>query len=493
MHAANDMNSNDDVPLARIQSAVKTYGPTRALSGVTLDIYAGEVLGIVGHNGAGKSTLMRVLSGLEAIDSGSVTIGGVSTPPHTGYPGVRMAYQEGSLAPELSVKENIYLSSAAWMPRWRWHRPAAEHAAARLAEIFPDHSIRPADFVDDLPLADRQRVEIARATITDDLRLLILDEPTESLSGSAVEQLYDYVRKLRARGTGIILVSHRLTEILSVCDRVAVMKDGAVVSIHRAADVSERDLFMAMGGEVVVTETGDAAAGPAADGSRPVAARMPMTTVDAEPTEIIAYKGEVIGLAGIAGQGQEQVLDRLWRGSRGDVEVSARRAYVPGDRQRSGILPLWDVAANLSITAIPRLARRGIRRIDREASLVSKWVDLLNVRGGAHAPITGLSGGNQQKVIVARAFASDAEVILLDDPFRGVDIHTKSELYQLIRTEAEKGRTILWYSSENSEMRHCDRAYVLRANRIAGELRGPQISDERIISLSFAESKETAA
>lgn len=115
------------------------------------------------------------------------------------------------------------------------------------------------------------------------------------------------------------------------------------------------------------------------------------------------------------------------------------------------------------------------------------------MRGGAHAPITGLSGGNQQKVIVARAFASDAEVILLDDPFRGVDIHTKSELYQLIRTEAEKGRTILWYSSENSEMRHCDRAYVLRANRIAGELRGPQISDERIISLSFAESKETAA
>ena len=218
-----------------------------------------------------------------------------------------------------------------------------------------------------------------------------------------------------------------------------------------------------------------------------------MMTVDAEPAEIIARKGEVIGLAGIAGQGQEEVLDRLWRANRGDVEVSAERAYVPGDRQRSGILPLWDVAANLSITALPNLARRGIRQFDQEDALVTRWVDLLKVRGGARAAITGLSGGNQQKVIVARAFASDADVILLDDPFRGVDMHTKAELYQLIRTEAGKGRTIVWYSSENSEMQHCDRAYVLRANRIAGELHGAQITDERIISLSFAESRETAA
>jgi len=488
------MTSNQVGPLARVQSAVKTYGPTKALSGVTLDVHAGEVLGIVGHNGAGKSTLMRVLSGLETLDSGAVEICGVTTPPHTGYPGVRMAHQEGSLALELSVKENVYLSSTRWMPRWRWRRTAAEHAAKRLREIFPDHSIHPSDYVDDLPLADRQRVEIARATISNDLRLLILDEPTESLSGSAVDQLYDYVRTLRASGVGIILVSHRLREILSVSDRVAVMKDGAVVSIHRAADVTERDLFMAMGGEVAVGEAGRAASSPATDGSRrPVAVRIPMMTIDAEPTEIIAHEGEVIGLAGIAGQGQEQVLDRLWRRNHGDVEVSGDRAYVPGDRQRSGILPLWDVAANLSITVLPSLARRGVRQIDQEASLVSKWVDLLKIRGGARAAITGLSGGNQQKVIVARAFASSAGVILLDDPFRGVDIHTKAELYQLIRAEAEKGRTIMWYSSENSEMRHCDRAYVLRANRIAGELSGEQISDERIIALSFAESKEAAA
>lgn len=485
------MTSIEPGPLMRVRHAVKTYGPTTALSGVTIDVQAGEVLGIVGHNGAGKSTLMRILCGIDALDSGSVDIGDVTAAPPTGYRGVRMAYQEGSLAPELSVRENIYLSNTRWMPRWRWHRFAAEQATTRLNEIFPDHAIQPSDYIDDIPLADRQRVEIARATISDDLRLLILDEPTESLSGSAVVQLYDYVRRLRADGVAIILVSHRLREILSVCDRVAVMKDGRVVSIHCAADVTERDLFMAMGGEVVVAAAGAAASGPASDASRPVAIRMPMMTVDAEPTEIIAHEGEVVGLAGIAGQGQEQVLDRLWRRSK-DIEVSTDRAYVPGDRQRSGILPLWDVAANLSITALPGLARCGIRQIDREVSLVKGWVDLLRVRGGSRAAITSLSGGNQQKVIVARAFASDAAVILLDDPFRGVDVHTKAELYQLIRMEAAKGRTIMWYSSENSEMRHCDRAYVLRANRIAGELRGAEISDERIISLSFAESKESA-
>ncbi|MFC4270568.1 ATP-binding cassette domain-containing protein [Sneathiella chungangensis] len=480
----------DSRPLVQVRQAVKTYGSTRALSGVTLDVHSGEVVGIVGHNGAGKSTLMRVLSGLEGPDSGTIEIDGVTTPPGSGYPGVRMAYQEGSLALELTVKENIFLSSAGWMPRWRWHGPAAEQAIARLSEIFPNHSIRPADYVDDLPLADRQMVEIARATITDDLRVLILDEPTESLSGGAVEHLYNYVRKVQDAGLAIILVSHRLKEILSVCDRVAVMKDGAVVKIYPAGDVSEQGLFDAMGGEVAVEEKNDVAEKYAFDGSRPVTVRIPMAMVDGRPTEIVACEGEVIGLAGIAGQGQEKVLDRLWHRKRGDVEVSDKCAYVPGDRQRSGILPIWNVAENLSITALSRLAKRGIRQIDKEKLLVAEWVDLLNIRGGAEAEITGLSGGNQQKVIVARAFASEADTILLDDPFRGVDVHTKVELYQLIRTEAEKGRTIIWYSSENSEMQHCDRAYVLRAGRVAGELHGAEITDERMIAMSFAESEE---
>lgn len=487
----NEMDTNRG-PLVRVSHAVKTYGPTTALSGVNLEVNSGEVLGIVGHNGAGKSTLMRMLCGIESLDSGSVELAGASKRAHNGFPGVRMAYQEGSLALELSVKDNIYMSGSRWMPRWNWHRFAAERASARLDEIFPGNGIRPADFVDDLPISSRQMIEIARATISDRLRLLILDEPTESLGREAVEQLYNYVRKLRTENVAIVLVSHRLREILSVCDRIAVMKDGAVSSIHPAEDVTERDLFLAMGGEVVAVDTGGAFQNED-DTNRPVAARVPMQTVDGTPADIIAHEGEVVGLAGIAGQGQEAVLERLWRGARGDVEISSARAYVPGDRQRSGILPLWNVASNLTISALTGLSRRGIRQTESEGRLVSQWVDRLKVRGGAGAAITGLSGGNQQKVIVARAFASNAKTILLDDPFRGVDIHTKAELYQLIRTEAESGRTIIWYSSENSEMQHCDRAYVLRADRVAGQLQGAQITDERIIAMSFAEATGSAA
>ncbi|MDF1608891.1 ATP-binding cassette domain-containing protein [Hoeflea sp. YIM 152468] len=350
----------DRDPLVQVRHAVKTYGPTRALSGVTLDVHAGEIFGVVGHNGAGKSTLMRVLSGLDAIDSGSVRIGGLTSPAGKGFPGVRMAYQEGSLALELTVYENVYLSSKSWIPDRKWHAPASRRAAGRLDEIFPGHGVRPADYVDDLTLADRQMVEISRATIADDLRLLILDEPTESLSGSAVDHLYDYVRKLRASGHAIILVSHRLREILSVCDRVAVMKDGAVVSIHSAGSVTEQDLFLAMGGEVAIEKPEHGAGHASVAGARPVAVNVPMATVDGAPTQIVAYKGEVIGLAGIAGQGQERVLDRLWR-RKSDVQVSPALAYVPGDRQRSGILPIWNVARNLTITALPSLGRNGMR------------------------------------------------------------------------------------------------------------------------------------
>lgn len=487
------MISENNIPLIRVTKATKTYGATVALSGVTLDVNAGEVLGIVGHNGAGKSTLMRALCGIERLTTGSIEIEGKVPAERGTYPGIRLAYQEGSLAAELTVKENVYLSAADWMPKWRWHGPAAKMATERLNEIFPSNQIQPADFVDDLPLADRQMVEIARATITNNLRLLILDEPTESLSGSAVDDLYDYVRKLRAQKLGIVLVSHRLKEILAVCDRVAVLKDGAVASTHLASDVTERDLFMAMGGEVAVVEAGHNTGSSERDPSRPVSVQIPMKDIDGADTEIYACKGEVIGLAGIVGQGQEEVMKRLWKGLSSDVKVDTKRAYVPGDRQRSGIFPLWNVAANLSLTALSDLAERGVRQTDKEDALVKKWVDLLKVRGGAEAAITGLSGGNQQKVIVARAFASDADTILLDDPFRGVDIHTKSELYQLIRDEAQAGRTIVWFSSENSEMRHCDRAYVLRAGRVAAALHGAEITDERIIEMSFAESKGSAA
>ena len=483
-----DQDVTTRTPILAARDAVKTYGPTRALTGVTLDVTPGEVRGVVGHNGAGKSTLMRMLTGIERVDSGTVTVAGATVPGKTGFPGVRMAFQETSLAGELTVAQNAYLSSSHLFPGLRWRSQAGDAITHRLQEIFPGNAIGPNDFVDDLTLAGRQMVEIARATLTDDLRVLILDEPTESLTTDATESLYAYVARLAADGTAVLLISHRLGEVLAASDTVTVLKDGAVVETLAADRLTEDDLFVAMGGEVAVVEERAPRSTRTDD---EVAIRVPVGSLQGEDADIVVRRGEIVGLAGIAGQGQEEILEKIWRRS-GGVSVQGQAAYVPGDRQRFGIFPLWSVAENLSVSSLGQFARFGVRDRKREAEVVDTWVSALKIRGGGAALMTSLSGGNQQKAIVARAFASDATTILLNDPFRGVDVHTKAELYALLRREADAGRSIVWYSSENSEMHHCDRAYVLRAGRIAGELAADDIDDAAIIALSFAVTKEAS-
>ncbi|MGA5702438.1 sugar ABC transporter ATP-binding protein [Peterkaempfera bronchialis] len=480
------------------RGVTKTYGPTRALSGVDLEVRAGEVLGLVGHNGAGKSTLMRVLAGLEGCDQGAVTVlghevPGGARPREQDFRTVRMAYQETSLCPDLTVAENIWLSSRRCLPRARWRRAAGEAVRRRLDEIFPGHGVSPRDRVEDLTLAQRQMVEITRASLAEPLDLLILDEPTESLGPDAAHSLYAYVRTLTARGTAVLLISHRIREVLSVADRVAVMRDGAVAEDRRAAGLGEDDVLRLMGAEVALRSApGRTAPAPAADAS-PAAELRDATGPGLRGVSLRVAKGEVVGLAGLAGQGQQQVLERLWRPVRRDTTVHGTRAFVPGDRQRSGVLPLWTVAENLIVSGMRTLARYGVRRTAQERAVVLDWVGRLAIRGGADAAMTELSGGNQQKVIVARAFASAADLVLLDDPFRGVDVHTKTDLYGLIRAEAAQGRSVVWYSSENAEMAHCDRVYVFRAGQVVAELTGPEISEERIIAVSFAESDQRPA
>ncbi|WP_061253614.1 sugar ABC transporter ATP-binding protein [Microtetraspora glauca] len=482
-------------PVVIAKGVTKTYGRTRALAGVDLEVRAGEVLGLVGHNGAGKSTLMRVLAGLEGCDEGAVLVHGKEVSGEAGpraadFRAVRMAYQETSLCPDLTIAENIWVSSRHCLPRVRWRRAAGDAVRRRLDEMFPGHGVSPRDRVEDLSIAQRQMVEITRASLVDRLDLLILDEPTESLGPDAARSLYDYVRRLTADGTAVLLISHRIREVLSVADRVAVLRDGAVTAERASAGLGEQDVLTLMGAHVAVPsdkERAAVSAGGPADGAV-VAELRGATAPGLRDVSLRVGAGEVVGLAGLAGQGQQEVLERLWRPVRRDTKVRGTRAYVPGDRQRSGVLPLWSVAENLIVTAMRGLARQGLRRPAQERAAVGDWVERLAIRGGADAGITELSGGNQQKVIVARAFASTAELVLLDDPFRGVDVHTKTDLYGLIRQEAAQGRSVVWYSSENAEMAHCDRVYVFRAGRVVAELVGEEISEERIIAVSFAES-----
>ncbi|WP_182877507.1 sugar ABC transporter ATP-binding protein [Microbispora sp. H10670] len=476
-------------PVVTARGVTKTYGRTRALAGVDLEVRAGEVLGLVGHNGAGKSTLMRVLAGLEPCDAGTVLVHGAKASAGD-FRTVRMAYQETSLCPDLTVAENMWVSSRHCLPRLRWRRAASDAVRRRLDEMFPGHGVSPRDRVEDLSLARRQMVEIARACLVDRLDLLILDEPTESLGPDAARSLYAYVRRLTEAGTAVLLISHRIREVLSVADRVAVLRDGAVTAERPASGLSEPDVLGLMGAHVAAPPTFGAPAAAGTAARETVAELLGATGPGLREVTLRVGRGEVVGLAGLAGQGQQEVLERLWRPVRRDTTVGVSRAYVPGDRQRSGVLPLWSVGDNLIVTALRGIARRGLRRPAEERAVVADWVKRLSIRGGAEAGITELSGGNQQKVIVARAFASPAGLVLLDDPFRGVDVHTKTDLYGLIRQEAAKGRSVVWYSSENAEMAHCDRVYVFRAGRVVAELTGEEISEERIIGVSFAEKGE---
>lgn len=486
-------------PTIVARAVSKSYGNTRALRGVDLQLGHGEILGLVGHNGAGKSTLMRMLAGREQPDSGEVIArehpaGTVWNAASAAASGVRMVYQELALCDDLTVSENAALSDPRPTNAWGWRGQAEKRIANALDTIFPGHGISVLRRTGELAMAERQMVEIARALCTDTLSLLILDEPTESLGVDATAQLYAHLRSLTARGVSVLLISHRMQEVLANSHRIAVMKDGAVVEVFDARATSEAELLRAMGGELR-TVGDDALSDAVAAASRSaqgVDARGEIVAAVRSVSGIpfVAHSGEIVGLAGLAGQGQEELIGKLWNAGvlRRGVTVSRRRAYVTGDRQTAGILPLWSVSENLTISALRSLSRVGIVNGRAKRALAATWIAALKVRGDAATPITALSGGNQQKVLVARAFAADAQLVILDDPFRGVDVATKNELYSLMKAEAAAGRCVVWYSTENSEMAHCDRVYVFRANRLVSELSGASNTEERIIADSFDEN-----
>ncbi len=494
--AVTDAASRREPDTVVAHGVTKRYGSTRALNGVDLAVGPGEILGLVGHNGAGKSTLMRMLAGREQPDEGRISWrggGGRWDARAAAAAGVRMVYQELALCADLTVAENAALSDPR-PPRPGWRGTAERRIAEVLDTVFPGHGISVIRRAGELPMAERQMVEIARALCTDHLGLLILDEPTESLGVDATRQLYAHLKSLVSGGVSVLLISHRMQEVLEHSDRIAVMKDGAVVEIVDSAGATESALLTAMGGEVRAdsgalaraaevtgaVSAGAVSAGAVSQGSAETIAEL--RTGDGPAFRIAA--GEIVGLAGLAGQGQEDVLARLWRGGRG-VRAPKHRSYVPGDRQTSGILPLWSVAENLTISALAAVSRFGVVDGRAKRELARRWISALRVRGEAGTPITALSGGNQQKVLVARAFASDARLVLLDDPFRGVDVATKNELYALMKAEAAAGRAVVWYSTENGEMAHCERVYVFRSGRIVSELAGETNTEERIIADSF--------
>jgi ribose transport system ATP-binding protein len=481
------------IPIVSLNGIEKQFGVVRALDDVNLHIIGGECVGLVGHNGAGKSTLMHVLTGTLLPGGGQVLATGAAqqdySPARAMQLGIRCVFQELSLCPNLTVAENTRAYHAA-LRGFGWRRRASNLIAAKLDEIFSGHDIRSSDLVQDLSIGRRQMVEIARAftETSGPARLIILDEPTSSLDAHTSKQLLAHIRRAVEQGTSFVFISHLLGEVLDCCDRIVVMRDGKIVAGNRAVALDRDGLVMAMGGAKGGTE----AAMPAGvEDTAPlkVRARPARENVGAE---LIAREGEVIGLAGLAGHGQTELLRKVFlagRRRRGDVEVRDSVALVAGDRQNDGVFPLMSIAENISVGSWAQLREGFLLSPRKEDALAVSWHSRIAIRtSDMNNNILSLSGGNQQKALFARALASDARIILLDDPTRGVDVATRLEVYDLIRSETRTGRTFLWYTTETEELMHCDHVYVFRNGAIVADLARRELNEEKVIQSSFGEA-----
>jgi ribose transport system ATP-binding protein len=488
----NGRASRGPANIVALDGVAKQFGAVRALDGVDFTVAAGECVGLVGHNGAGKSTLMHLLAGTLAPDSGRIAIGGVeqarTSVALSQRLGIRTVFQELSLCPNLTVAENARVSHASLKgPGWR--RRAGMLILKKLDDIFPGHGIGMGDAVRDLPIGQRQMVEVARAfTVTEHpLKLVILDEPTSSLDARTSGQLLAFVRRLVADGVSCILISHLLGEVLGTSDRIVVMRDGKVVA-NDAASAFDRDKMVAAMGAADRPQRDESEIAVRTRSSAPIRVRAaPERQQDGG--ELLAREGEIIGLAGLSGHGQTELLLAIFAGtSRGRrrIEVTAPVAFVAGDRQSDGVFPLWPIAENISIRSLNRLRSGILLSPSRERAFAADWRRKMDIRTpDVGHNILSLSGGNQQKALFARALASDARIVLMDDPMRGVDIGTKREVYAMIAAEARAGRTFLWYTTETDELRHCDHTYVFRNGRIVADLGRGELTEEKVIQSSF--------
>lgn len=486
-------------PLIALKGIRKVFGAVQALAGVDLEIRTGECLGLVGHNGAGKSTLMNILAGTLTASGGDLEVADTNqgkgySVQSAGHLGIRCVFQELSLCPNLSVAENTRIIHPV-LKGFGWRKRAGILIMDQLDLIFPGHGISSGDIIGDLSIAKRQMVEIARAfTVTDtELHLVILDEPTSSLDAQVADQLLAHIRDIASHGVSVILISHLLGEILEVSNTIAVMKDGRVVDLRAADNFDRTSLVEAMGSTVVAEAAPRRDAVPAsAKGEERVHMRPPGQPDD---QSIRAQAGEVIGFAGLAGQGQTAALLSVYDGHGVLPSTGGEAAccFVAGDRQVDGVLPLWSIRKNIGISSLKRLRSGLLVQGEREQELAEAWKDRIGIRApDVEAPILSLSGGNQQKVLFARALGSAADIVLMDDPMRGVDVGTKNEVYAIIRQEASRGRTFLWYTTEMEELDYCDRVYVFRDGVIAETLSGDDITEEKLLLASFKQVAEPA-
>ena len=487
--------------LVRLTGVTKQFGVVRALAGVDLEVGRGEILGVVGHNGAGKSTLMGVLRGTIPCTAGTIRVVGCDVTPsysvRQAYDlGIRCVFQEPSLCLTLRVFENTRLIHPN-LKGTGWAKRARKLIGDSLDTIFPEHGIDVDAVTGDLPSAARQMIEIARAftVVSAPARLVILDEPTSALDARIAAQFLAYVRGCPGRDQSCILISHRLKEIIGNTARVVVLRDGAVVGERPSAGLHEDALVNLMGAMVQARSTPAQeypVGGPDPSGAATrFAERVFIDPPRPGSARLEARAGEVVGLAGLDGHGQRRTLLGVFEAGKSgaDGAVKGQVAYVSGDRHREGVFALWSVSHNLTLGVMRRLARAGFMHPAVERRLAAQWRDKLGIKTpDVGQPIMSLSGGNQQKVLIARALCSGADVVLLDDPMRGVDVSSKREMFEQIRREAASGKCFLLYTTEAEELHYCDRVYVFYQDGITAEIARSELTEERVLRASFADT-----
>jgi rhamnose transport system ATP-binding protein len=493
-------------PLLCAAHISKSFSGVHALRDVTFDLHEGEVHGLVGENGAGKSTLIKILTGAHQPDDGTLEIAGRrvehNDPVESRKLGIAVIYQQPALFRDLTVAENIAIGlepggSCRWID-WRSRRTRARELLAKIGA-----SIDPEKLVDDLTMPEQQLVEIARA-LGAGARVLIMDEPTASLGQREVEQLLTIVRELRRQNVGIIYISHRLDELFQVADRVTVLRDGAAVATRPMSEVTPAELIRLMVGRdltaVFPKQTvpiGDLLLELKNLGCRQAGIR---------DVNLSLRAGEILGLAGLVGAGRTELAKTLFgltpadngrvllRGKPLVIKSPAQAvehgiAYVPEDRRRHGIILDLPLAANTTLAILRQISSPGRFDFARERSLARSMVERLSIRAPSiEAPVAQLSGGNQQKVAIARWLATEPSVLILDEPTQGIDVGAKAEIHRVMGQLAARGMAILMISSELPEiLGMSDRIAVMRGGTIVGEFARAEATQERILSFALGQ------
>ena len=489
-------------PVLVLNGIRKSFGDVEVLHGVDMDVMPGEVHSLVGENGAGKSTLMKIAAGIHHEDGGLMTFMGQpyspSTPLDADRAGIAMVHQELSLAPDISVAENILVGR---LPRRgcfvNW-RELNSRASSLLADF--GLSIDPQTPVSSLSIGYRQVIEVLKA-LASDPKVIIFDEPTSSLEAREADLVLDTIRKLAARNIGVVYISHRMDEVFRVSDRITVLRDGLLIGVWDSADVTRESVVNAMIGREMTQLYPDKASSVGDELLRVDGLSRAGVFRD---ISFVLRKGEILGFSGLVGSGRTEVMRAIFGadipdsgavyvyGARLDVRsardaVDAGIAYLPEERKTQGLFVERSVEDNILCGNIGRCSRRGVVRRALSRSLALDMCRKLSVKAkGIEQELRSLSGGNQQKVLLARWMAMKPRMLIVDEPTRGVDVGAKAEIHRMLRDYASAGNGVIVVSSEMPEIIGlCDRIIVLHEGRISGEVEGTTATEAQLASLAF--------